>query len=1102
MTDFAFSVAQFALRTVAPLVDALDDPARFQLLLRELGWRADVDDQVTQALTAAGGLADALEAAINNLTELQSSPTPDPAQIASLITSGLDLIKSVTTIDQLSSAVDSPPFNQPKFWASLAADLPGYLLCRQLARDLPILHGLLLLIGVITYTEVAAPDSTRLPYRQATVAWDQLSNLFADPATHLADLYGWGASFNHALLASNLDTALVELGFPVRRVPPSGVELARWPAAPPADVRQLVLPLWDGEAADGGGYLDLGLRLTPIPATGSATADGLDIAPYLGAGEQLDLSLGGPVHLQLSGELTLDGGVEILWLPGSVRLEASAPDGQFDVTAKLAYQPPSPQLLVGDPNGSRILLGTAWIALEAIGTIESGTAEAELVAQLGVGDKQLQIVVQVDPDDGLLGRILSTQPQTIMFGAALAWSSQRGFTMSGNLGLVAKLPLRASFGPVTISGVEIGLDRDGDQARGYAGVSGGLATSALTLSVDRVGVSFTLEPRSGGDGNNGQAEFEFAFLPPRGIGLSINAPLVTGGGFLDLDPAGGRYAGGLQLAIEQLSLAAIGLINTKTDTGAPIQFPDGKPGYSLVIIIAASFPPIQLGMGFALSGIGGLLGYNRTMNVNALRSGVRSKALDTVLFPQNPAGQIDKLINTIAADFPVALGRLVIGPMVQITWGDPTIATIDLAVLIEVPEPIRIVLLGRLHIALPQDDTSAVVTINLDAVGVLDLSQGQLSLDATIYDSRIAGFTLSGDMALRLSWQGQRQFMLSLGGWHPAFTPPNGFPALRRVTIALSQGNNPQLSLSAYFAVTSNTVQFGAQASLRIATAGAVVAGSLSFDTLVTFSPFGVEIDFAASVSLSFDGVTLLAVGLTGTLSGPAPWRLHGQASFAVLGFNAHVSFDTSFGTIAAVERPSRTNVLDLIAAEVAKPANWSASLPVAALVQLRDPPAGQLRVHPLATLAFHQRIAPLGVAMTHYGQDVIDGPTTVSLTAARVATGPSNLGPTVTDDFAPANFLTLNDAQKLSAPSFVTEQAGATVAELALDIDQLGASEPADLDPTLLWDDPAGEPPSEPSVTSAQPTSVAATLRLPARPAVRLTARPSEWSRLTGVTS
>ena len=50
--------------------------------------------------------------------------------------------------------------------------------------------------------------------------------------------------------------------------------------------------------------------------------------------------------------------------------------------------------------------------------------------------------------------------------------------------------------------------------------------------------------------------------------------------------------------------------------------PDGSDGFSLVIIVTAEFGSgLQLGFGFTLLGVGGLLGLNRTVNADALLAG-------------------------------------------------------------------------------------------------------------------------------------------------------------------------------------------------------------------------------------------------------------------------------------------------------------------------------------------------------------------------------------------------------------------------------------------------------------------------------------------------
>ena len=107
-------------------------------------------------------------------------------------------------------------------------------------------------------------------------------------------------------------------------------------------------------------------------------------------------------------------------------------------------------------------------------------------------------------------------------------------------------------------------------------------------------------------------------------------------------------------------------------------------------------------------------------------------------------------------------------------------------------------------------------------------------------------------------------FVLSVGGFNPHFAPPADVPALERVAIALSSGNNPRLLCEAYFAITSNTVQFGARAALYASAAGFSVEGDIGFDVLVQLAPLHFIADFHARLQLKRGSHNLFMVGAGG----------------------------------------------------------------------------------------------------------------------------------------------------------------------------------------------------------------------------------------------
>src|SRR5207237_8442866 len=124
--------------------------------------------------------------------------------------------------------------------------------------------------------------------------------------------------------------------------------------------------------------------------------------------------------------------------------------------------------------------------------------------------------------------------------------------------------------------------------------------------------------------------------------------------------------------------------------------------------------------------------------------------------------------------------------------------------------------------------------------------RGEAAVDATLVGSRLAQFALTGDMALRMSWGEQSSFLLAVGGFHPRFAAPPGFPALERVAVALAGGDNPKLRLEAYLALTSNTVQFGARVDLGARAGSFSIGGFMALDPPVPLSPLAVGADIRA----------------------------------------------------------------------------------------------------------------------------------------------------------------------------------------------------------------------------------------------------------------
>jgi hypothetical protein len=671
---------------------------------------------------------------------------------------------------------------------------------------------------------------------------------------------------------------------------------------------------------------------------------------------------------------------------------------------------------------------------EGIGA-EGVSCKVELNAE-GGGAARVGVIVELQQafvrltvaSDGFLAQLVGE----LNLGADLELSadSRSGLRFKvSNLRFAAGVSASASAGPLRVT-----LDLSVNTAPSLQiGVVLGVALSLGPVAVQITGITLALRALPPGSGSTAPFVLDAGLSPPTGISVRVDAGPVRGGGFITYDDALGRYSGALSLAIGDIALRAIGIL----DTRAP-----GVTGYSFLVVISAEFTPIQLGFGFTLTGVGGLCGIQRAVSVTALQEGVRSGTLASLLFSRDPIGQATQLIAGLQRAFPPTADRYVFGPMFKLGWGTPTLITADLGVVLQLPSPIIIALLGTLSAKIPRPE-GAVVEINLDILGVLDLGEKKLSIDASLRDSRIAAFTLTGDLALRYSWGAEPDFALSLGGFNPAFRPPAGFPTLRRLSLALGSGNNPRLSLSAYFALTSNSLQFGARAEVYAEALGFNILGYLEFHALFIFSPFSFRFDFAAGVALRRGTSVLMAVSVVGRLEGPRPWHVLGSASISILFFEVTVSFDETFGDPPERARIEPVNLWDPLLAALRDLRNWSATLPSGTSRGVSTAADGEqparVRLDPMSVLAVRQKVMPLDRRITKLGESPIEGPTRIRVGAVRVGCDTAGVGGTLVqhealnEPFAAAQYESLNDAQRLSRPSFEPMAAGAQAQGRAL---------------------------------------------------------------------
>ncbi|MEO7338362.1 MAG: DUF6603 domain-containing protein [Caldimonas sp.] len=747
--------------------------------------------------------------------------------------------------------------------------------------------------------------------------------------------------------------------------------------------------------------------------------------------------IGGNLQVEVGPPSALKAGLNLAFNPAGQAKSITGTDFTLSLAASAGVQVYVP---IAPPGKTKVSgayeIGIALKRSSAAGALVIGSDALGVklsIGELGIGLKlnkdgpALQFFARdakavIKPGDGFLKMLLG-DGITLGFDVVAEADRVGRLRLVNGTGLHASLPVPTlPTGPFKLQLVNLGLEPVGGKfahLQVELSASFGVELGPFQASVDRLGLLLDL------DIENAAHPLAFDFKPPNGIGLSLDAGIVKGGGYLAVDANG--YAGVLELKMLAVDVKAIALLNTHSEAG-----------FSLLLLIFGQFPPIQLSFGFTLTGVGGLIGVQHTASPSALSQGIGNGSLDAVLFPANPVADAPQIIATLRTLFPVKAGGFVIGPMLELGWGTPSLVTVRLGLLIEAGQ---FVLLGQAIVQVPPLVSAdlALLYLRLDFVGSVVFDPLHIAFDAKLVHSRVAFITITGQFAFRAQFGDQPTFLISAGGFHPAFREiPSDIPMpFDRVGASFDIGV-VGVSFKGYFAITSATIQAGSDLRMWADFGIASIEGGYGFDAICYLVPkFYFEIDLHAYLAIHVFGFDFASVHLDGHLAGPGRWHIAGTASvhtpWPLPDFSLHV--DEAWGSDR--DTPQITvNVADLLAKEIAKTGNWSAQLPrggdsYLSLADIDDTDSKtDVLAHPLGTLVFQQKLVPFELRMAKASGSAIEGPNEFAEGALKLSQdgAPSVDVPSAskrTDFFAAAQFLDLSQSDRLAKPSFESFTAG-----------------------------------------------------------------------------
>jgi hypothetical protein len=407
-------------------------------------------------------------------------------------------------------------------------------------------------------------------------------------------------------------------------------------------------------------------------------------------------------------------------------------------------------------------------------------------------------------------------------------------------------PVEKRLGPLTIARIGV----VGTQTAFGLALDASLRTASLGVRL--TGFTVVFDPRS--DIRPGTVKVMLDGLAVAfGSGkLKIDGGLVRTTEQTDDGPVT-AYAGALTIQAGPYGIAAIG--SYAEYRGAPSMFVFG--------LARGRFGGVPA---FFVTGLAAGFGYNRRLRLPAIEQ-VRDFPLVRAVLARPPTS------GRARADPPStnagsALAELSEGGWVPIAsgayWVAAGIAFTSFGVLdgfvmlvVQFGERFIISLLGVLGLRLPKlGPAVAYVELAIDAV--LDVELGEFRANALLTPNSFVfnrDGRLSGGFAFRL-WFGAHpnagDFVVTIGGYHPAFARPQWYPEVPR--LAINWRVSPEIGISgnAYVAITPSAGMAGGHLDVRFA-AGALRAWFIAHaDLIIYWRPVFFEVDISVSVGAEY----------------------------------------------------------------------------------------------------------------------------------------------------------------------------------------------------------------------------------------------------------
>lgn len=433
------------------------------------------------------------------------------------------------------------------------------------------------------------------------------------------------------------------------------------------------------------------------------------------------------------------------------------------------------------------------------------------------------------------------------------------------------MPVQRSFGPAHANGIGIGWENP-------TRVGSVLFDGDLTLA----GLSIELVDLSVGVNVTRITDYSQYHLDLGGMAVSFT------GGSVDID--GGlvkqanplRYDGRLLVRMSGFSLYALGSFAL---TPVDPKRPSGDSAASFFVFLNLH-TPLGGPPAFFIEGLAGGFAVNRSITVpkvgDVLSFPLVQGAMSAKTFGPDPTPA--SALATLSGVSPPAIGENWVAAGFQ--FSSFKLLTVFAMLLLKFGREFEIDVIGVARGSLPPErpPSEAFAYVELALVAAFRMAQGEISVSAQLTPNSfllVRDCRLTGGFAAKY-WFGDNpaagNFVVSLGGYHPAFTVPELYPTVPRIGFSwpiLDGAASLSIQGTSYFTLTPAGIMAGARLQ-ALFTAGPLRAWfNAAADFLIAWQPFFFRADIEVEVGVSCT-VKLFGVKTTLTASLGAQLQLWG----------------------------------------------------------------------------------------------------------------------------------------------------------------------------------------------------------------------------------